>query len=124
MSHAQLFLEWEPPLCIARGYADLGYEEFALMPDGSMISLTNGKVSVLPDEHRRLFFCVPSVQEMVRKIDLAGYDIIEVRYENQRSWVIGVVNPAIGIQCVRRHEQLECALADVLLDISHSKSQQ
>jgi len=71
---------------VARGFADLGYEEFCMLPDRKMVSLYNGKVSELPADHERFFFTVPTVAQLVQELALRGQTIVGLEYRNQRSW--------------------------------------
>ena len=50
---------------IARGFADLGFEEFALLTSSKMVSLYSGQSSVLVDDHKMHFFNVPTCDELV-----------------------------------------------------------
>ena len=73
---------------IARGYADLGYEEFILLTENKLLSLYSGKPSEIPEGHSHHFFLVPSCDEMVDEIIKRGFDIESLQFKNQRSWEI------------------------------------
>ena len=118
LSAQQFFRNWEPPVRVARGYADLGYEEFLLLPERKLVSLVNGKSSEFPESHEQLFFQVPGTQELVNEIDRNGFDIEYVRYQNQRSWEVSVCHASASIHIVSRHSELECALADTLIELT------
>jgi hypothetical protein len=79
--------KFEPGSKISRGYADLGYEEFLVLPSQKLLSLYSGKVSEIPEGHSHHFFWVPTAVEFVQAIsnqaDLLGMDFI-----SQRSWRI------------------------------------
>ena len=81
----------EPPLKegtrIARGFADLGYEEFVLLPGKKLLSLYSGTLTQFPEEHAHFFFPVPSADEMVEDIERKGFDIVSLEYRDQRTWV-------------------------------------
>jgi hypothetical protein len=49
---------------VARGYADLGYEQFLVLSDHKLLSLQSGKSSELQEGHRHFFFSVPSVEQL------------------------------------------------------------
>lgn len=63
---------------IARGFADIGCEEFLLLPERRLLSLANGKMSVLDRDHERFFFLVPSVDELIDLIERGGSDVEEI----------------------------------------------
>lgn len=69
-------LAWEPGRAVARGFADLGYEEFVLLTESTLVSTFTGERSTLAPDHRRFFFRVPTFEELV--------DLLEDR--------LGVVN--------------------------------
>ncbi len=115
------FDQWDPPVRIARGYADLGYEEFLLLPGGRLVSLVGGAGSEFPEGHKHLFFQVPGVQEMVERIDRLGFDIADVRYQHQRRWCVEAHDPKRCIRLTGCHEELECALCDILSSIAAGK---
>ena len=71
---------------IARGYADLGYEEFLLITDQKMVSLYSGTTSNLPNGHADHFFLVPTHEQMVEEIGRRGGDIVAMTYRDQRTW--------------------------------------
>lgn len=81
-----LFPTLEPGHHIARGYADLGYEEFYLIPGGKIISLFTGKVAELKAEHIQFFFVIPTVDEMVELLSQKGFDVTGFKYIEGRSW--------------------------------------
>lgn len=46
---------FEPGARVARGFSDVGYEEFGVLPNGKLLSLFTGSLSE-PDERERGFF--------------------------------------------------------------------
>lgn len=83
-----LFADWQPGLRIARGYADLGFEEFMLLSETKLLSLINGKISEVIQEDKRHFFVVPTADSLVQEIQRHNYDILELQYLEQRAWVL------------------------------------
>lgn len=70
----------------ARGFADLGFEEFSLLTSNKISSIYTGKVSELPEEEKKHFFCVPSEKMLTDKILKCGIKIDALVFENQREW--------------------------------------
>lgn len=83
---------FEPGDIVARGFADLGFEEFQVLPGPSLLSLTAGTVSRLPEDHQGHFFWIPSVDESVTLLESKGAEIQVLRREDGREW---------HLQCVR-----------------------
>jgi hypothetical protein len=73
---------------VARGFADLGFEEFQVLPGPKLLSLTAGTASALLDEHRHFFFWIPSVDETVMLLEREGAKISVCHREDARQWVI------------------------------------
>ena len=67
---------------IARGFADLGYEQFLLMNNGKLLALYTGTISELKPEHKQFFFNVPSSDRILLELHLLGWDINEVAYRS------------------------------------------
>ena len=79
---------FEPGDVVARGFADLGFEEFQVLPGPRLLSLTAGTASALPEEHRGHFFWIPSVDEVVDLLEVRGAQIDLCRREDGRDWVL------------------------------------
>jgi hypothetical protein len=92
---------FEPGDVVARGFADLGYEEFQVLPGPSLLSLTAGTVSRLPEEHRGHFFWIPSVDECITLIEARAAVLHELKRVDGRDWVLTVGNPDSVEQSVR-----------------------
>lgn len=78
--------DFEPGQRISRRFADLGYEEFLLVPGDKLISLFTGQTSELPGDHRRFFFLVPTVEEMIQMILRSDFDLRGIDLIDQREW--------------------------------------
>ncbi len=74
----------EPGMRVSRGYADLGYEEFLVLPNGKLLSLLGGSTSEFPEAHRGHFCVVPSVDVIVAEVRRRGFDISSVTFADQR----------------------------------------
>lgn len=88
MKDKGIHFEFEQGLVVARGFADLGYEEFIMLSSAKICSLYSGKISELPAEEQKHFFIVPSEDSMINRIIKLGYDIHNLYFEEQRNWKI------------------------------------
>lgn len=70
--------EIKPGAVVARGFADLGYEEFMLLENGKLVSLYRGNLSDFEDANDH-FFRVPSAREMRLKIYELEFDIVDLK---------------------------------------------
>jgi hypothetical protein len=81
---------FEPGDLVARGFADLGFEEFQVLPGSKLLSLTAGTVSALPSEHAGHFFWIPSVDEATYLIEKSGARCVSCTRFDQREWIVEV----------------------------------
>jgi hypothetical protein len=81
---------FEPGDVVARGFADLGFEEFQVLPGPKLLSLTAGTLTALPAEHAGHFFWIPSVDESVSLIEKVGAVICSCSREEGREWVLAL----------------------------------
>jgi hypothetical protein len=81
---------FETGMRLARGFADLGYEEFVILPVGRLLSLFTGQTSEFPDDHRHFFFAVPTFDQLVQYLIQAGYALEALEFCEQRTWVATV----------------------------------
>lgn len=114
LRHAVPEQELEPGMKIARGFADLGYEEFLLLPGERLLALYSGQVTALQDEHRKFFFHVPTPDEMLATIIKANWDIASLHYEEQRTWRLEVCEATTKETCNATGDTLEECLARCL----------
>lgn len=104
--------ELEPGLRVARKFADLGIEEFLLLPSKKIVSLFTGQVSELVDAHLQHLFAVPSTDQLVSMIQKSDFDLEELRFVDQREWEISIRHYDSG-ECHRVCAgRLDEALAD------------
>lgn len=73
---------------VARGFADIGSEEFLVLPGEKLLSLTAGTVKPIPEDHKEFFYWIPSEDECARQIDLLGVSKLSVERELARKWVV------------------------------------
>ncbi|MCB0310453.1 MAG: hypothetical protein KDD42_04420 [Bdellovibrionales bacterium] len=81
-----LSLPCEVGSIVARGFADLGYEAFRVLPGEKLISLFTGKISSSSVTHDRELFVVPDVDLLVQEILRRGFSIESLRFVDQHSW--------------------------------------
>ena len=53
---------------VSRGFADLGYEEFYLLPSNKLLSIYTAKTSDWLKEHQKFFFAVPDADQIISAI--------------------------------------------------------
>jgi hypothetical protein len=73
---------------VARGFADLGFEEFQVLPGAKLLSLTAGTSSPLPEDHTHHFFWVPSVDECIELLEQLGATAISCNRVDARQWLV------------------------------------
>jgi hypothetical protein len=98
---------------VARGFADLGFEEFQVLPGARLLSLTAGTSRPLPDEHRDFFFWIPSVDEALELIEVRGGVVTCIERVDSRDWHIEVTFPeqlAYKVSARSFHEVMILAL--------------
>jgi len=100
---------------VARGFADLGFEEFCMLSSTKMVSLSTGSITELPDEHRRFFFEVPSMPVLVDLIDRAGFDLQLLTFVERRRWAYTMLKVSNGRQYSGEHRLIEGALLEALI---------
>lgn len=99
---------FEPGDIVARGFADLGFEEFQVLPSSKLLSLTAGTVSSLPTDHSSHFFWIPSVDEITDVLERRGVPCITTKRVEQRDWI---VEAQVGDELeVYRHSSLHQAM--------------
>lgn len=102
---------------VARGFADLGFEEFLLLSENRLFSLYNGKGSVLEASHKDFFMVVPSFEELIDLFLLRGITISQLEFKEQRDWVVHL-NTEAQQAVISSHRELLCALAIGLHEIA------
>ncbi len=106
---------------LARGFADVGYEEFCLLPGRKLLSLLSGKVTKLEVAEERFFFVVPSADEIVNEIEKLGGDILKIETDDHRSWKVDFRSGDCNTRTVDGRS-IESALITALLQISQLKN--
>jgi hypothetical protein len=98
---------------VARGFADLGFEEFQVLPGGKLLSLTAGTSSPLPQDHTHHFFWVPSVDECIELLEQLGATAILCKRVDARQWRVEATVSEIAQTATQR--SLHHAVLVVLL---------
>lgn len=96
LKEAGLQPRFEPGDIVARGFADLGFEEFQVLPGPKLLSLTAGTMTTLQDDHRHFFFWVPSVDETVELIEREGWVARMCERGDTREWRVEFVRRDAG----------------------------
>ncbi len=101
---------FEPGDIVARGFADLGFEEFQVLPSSQLLSLTAGTVSRIPEDHRGHFFWIPSADEAIDWLEARGVVIRECVRNDGRSWTMTLQQPDGVVREVRGESLHEVVL--------------
>lgn len=103
---------------VARGFADVGFEEFFVLHDGLLLSLTSGRRTELPSTERHAFFLLPSTDDIIAEIDRFGASVAWVRRDTDGlRWLVRVDmrdGAAQEVDAVSLHDGLLGALGRVL----------
>lgn len=75
---------------VARGFADLGYEEFFLLDRQKLVSLHTGSISSLNTADEKFFFVVPESDLLIDWIVSNGFEIVSAKFVEQREWSVKV----------------------------------
>jgi hypothetical protein len=107
--------KFQPGDLVARRFADLGHEEFQVLPGERLLSLTAGTSAPLPPEHRHHFFWIPSVDEVVELLERHGVEALQLLRGEGRTWrVQGIFNATeLTVTARQLHEALLRALVEV-----------
>jgi len=79
---------FEPGDVVARGFADLGFEEFQVLPGEKLLSLTAGTSTALPADHQGHFFWIPSIDECVDLLEKLGVRCVGCQRLDGREWSV------------------------------------
>lgn len=75
---------FRPGDVVARGFADVGFEEFFILHDGSLLSLTTSRRSELPPTERHAFFLLPSTDDLIAEIERLGGVVSTISRDTER----------------------------------------
>jgi hypothetical protein len=102
---------------IARGYADVGFEECLVLTNGTVVSVLTGKpLEVTEEELKKHYFLVPDIEDLCHVLSLFDLLIEGVEYQEQRWWVVNVRCTATDSVCTTRSRRLHHAFLIVLAE--------
>lgn len=101
---------------LARGFADLGHEEFVMLPSGKLMSLFSGAVAPLPEEHRKFFFEIPTLTHITEEIEAHGGQLLNINRIDARSWTV-TARDANGATIEHNSASIDAAAILCLIDI-------
>ena len=102
---------------LGRGFADIGFEEFVLLPDGRVLSLFTGNISALDEVRREHLFEILTADQLIAVIHEKGYEIESLRCQDMRTWAGSVRNLADCSSRSYESASLEELLLSLLLQI-------
>ncbi len=107
---------------LGRGFADLGVEEFIVLPNDRILSLFTGSIAPLSEENRQHLFWVPSVEQCIHRIEELNYDLTNLSYVDRRVWQLSLnaVNSSKKINV--ENFTVEEVLLDGLIAVLKSKA--
>lgn len=97
-------------MTLARGFADLGHEEFSVLNNDKILSLFTGDISSLPQNYKEHFFPLFSCDELIVELFRNGAEVRNLKSVDRRTWELTVQTEG-GIQ-----EYTGKRLQDVLLE--------
>jgi hypothetical protein len=108
---APLFLNFAPGDDVARGFADVGFEEFFVLQNEKLCSKFTGDVSNFQPQH---FFRVPSLADIVAFLCELGGENVMLRSDLGNKWVASAFEAQKGEVKVGPAETPELAAAILL----------
>jgi hypothetical protein len=79
---------FRPGARLARGFADVGFEEFVILPNLKMMSLFTGAQTEVVADHQNFFFEIPSLDDVLRELEERGEPVVEVEFKGGREWLL------------------------------------
>ncbi len=110
---------FEPGDVVARGFADLGHEEFQVLPGPRLLSLTAGTATPLATGTAGHLFWIPSADECVALIEKSGAVCVSCDRLDGREWMVQVQR--CGDVEASRARSLHEALLRALLAVLRAK---
>jgi len=83
---------------IARGFADLGFEEFLVLQGKKILSLFTGKITQLNQEEEHHLFLIYTPDQLVNMINQSGFEIKRLEFCDQRTWKLECAPNDISIE--------------------------
>jgi len=104
---------------IGRGFADLGFEVFVLLPGDRLLSLFTGSTSTLPEvdsPDRSNFFAILSPDQIVDALVELGITIESLTFCDQREWCLRLKLADSSKSDLYYARELEGVLLDALIE--------
>lgn len=73
---------------VGRGFADLGFEEYCILPGNRLQSLLTGTITQLAEHEKDKLFGIYSADDLLADLNLRGFDIKSIRSPDQRKWIL------------------------------------
>ena len=73
---------------VARGFADLGFEVFCLLPNNSLLSLFTGDRSDYSVEQRSHFIWAPTIDQALNEIHKLHCQVLSIQTQSHRAWEV------------------------------------
>jgi hypothetical protein len=81
---------------VARGFADVGFEEYIVLANMRICSLYTGKIGELSENNLAFYFLVPSLQQLGDIIGRWGFDNIKIESELGAFWSASFLDTKLG----------------------------
>ena len=107
---------------VGRGFADLGYEEYCVLPGNRLQSLLTGTIAPLVDADKPKLFAVLSVDEIVERIVLAGCDVVNISSPEQRDWFLELSMNGGEHEVFKGRSLLDAAIAGLKYALNENKN--
>jgi hypothetical protein len=91
---------------VARRFADVGYEEFLVLPQGKMVSMLSGTITAIPTDDEASLFIVPSVERLVFWCEEMGGKVSSIERVDLRDWCVRLVNKADSLIVIQDRDLL------------------
>ena len=78
---------FEPGEIVARGFADLGFEEFLILPSKKLLSVMTGNIAELADGDRDRLVFVPGVEQLVEILEERKCFLERIEFVDGVRWV-------------------------------------
>jgi len=92
LAHLGLKPSFEIGSRVGRGFADLGFEEYCVLPGSRLQSLLTGTISPLVEAEKAKFFGILAVDEMLTELTRIGFDVYSLGSPDQRAWILEMSN--------------------------------
>lgn len=74
---AGFFMKFEAGDKVARGFADLGFEEFFVLPGNRLSSTFTGEISQLKEGDEKHLFLIPDIDQVIAEAERVGLTFVK-----------------------------------------------